>query len=149
MFDNSKHIELVREHIKAFSAKKWDLYRKPLVDDCLYNEPATHRSVEGVDAVVKALEMWTLAFPDLKGTVKNVVAHEDLVVAEILWEGTHKGYLKAPFGEIPPTNKIGRLEAVEIFRFRGEKIAEMRHYFDLMTILNQIGVPAPELVPTP
>jgi len=29
------------------------------------------------------------------------------------------------------------VNAVELFQFKGEKIVELRHYFDLMTILNQ------------
>jgi predicted ester cyclase len=63
-------------------------------------------------------------------------------MAEVLWEGTHTGLLKGPFGEIPATGKRGSVNAVQIFHFEGDKIRELRHYFDLMTVLNQIGVPA-------
>ena len=92
--------------------------------------------------MLKAIQLWTLAFPDLKGTVKNAIVQDDMVMVEILWEGTHLGLLKGSFGEIPPTGKKGVVNAVELFQFKGGKIVELRHYFDLMTILNQIGVPA-------
>lgn len=140
---SEKRMNLVREHLKAFSVKDWELYKKTLVPKVVYEERATSRHAEGVDDVLKILKTWTVAFPDLKATVKNLLVQEDMVMAEILWEGTHNGTLKGPFGEIPPTGKKGKLNSVELFHFEGDKIRELRHYFDLMTVLNQIGVTAP------
>jgi steroid delta-isomerase-like uncharacterized protein len=140
---SEKHMNMVREHLNAFSARDWELYKKSLLPRVVYEEPATGTRAEGMDNALKSVQAWTMAFPDLKGTIKNVLHQEDMVMVEIRWEGTHNGLLKGPFGEIPPTGKKGVLEAVELFHFEGDKIREMRHYFDMMTVLRQIGVQLP------
>jgi steroid delta-isomerase-like uncharacterized protein len=141
--------DLVRQHIDAFNARNWDLYKNMMLPEAVYEEPATACRAVGPDAIVKGLETWTVAFPDLRGTIKNLIVQNDLAVAEIRWEGTHKGLLELPFGEIPPTLKTGLLDAVEVFRMKGDKLYEVRHYFDVMTILDQVGMPLPHLVATP
>ncbi len=137
-----KRMNVVRDHLDAFAAKDWDRYRKTLLPNVVYEERATGRRAEGVDDVLETLQTWTVAFPDLRGTVKNLLAQEDMVMAEIEWVGTHDGLLKGPFGEIPATGKRGVVNAVEIFHFDGDRIREARHYFDVMTLFNQLGVPA-------
>ncbi len=136
-----KLINVVKEHINAFSVRDWKRYKDTVVPRFVYEEPATRLRVEGVDPVLKALETWTVAFPDMKGTIKNLLVQDNMVMAEIVWEGTHKGLFKSPLGEIPATGKKGTLNAINLFTFEGDKIREARHYFDLMTILNQLGVP--------
>jgi predicted ester cyclase len=49
-----------------------------------------------------------------------------------------------PLGTIPPTGKRVEVKAVQVVKVRGDKIAETRHYFDLMGLLQQVGA-----VPTP
>lgn len=137
-----KLINLVQEHLRLFSAKDWAKYRAMMLPTVVYEEPATNRKVKGVDEMLNAIQLWTVAFPDLKGTVKSAIVQDDMAMVEIVWEGTHLGLLRGTFGEIPPTQKKGVINAVELFQFKGDKIVELRHYFDLMSILNQIGVPA-------
>jgi len=68
----------------------------------------------------------------------------DTVVLEITWQGTHTGDLISSMGAIPPSQKRVNLEAVQVVRFKGDKIVETRHFFDLMTLLAQIGaLPVP------
>jgi steroid delta-isomerase-like uncharacterized protein len=136
-------MKLVEEHLKAFSTRNWDLYKKNLLPKVIYEERATGLKAEGVDKTLELIKGWTVAFPDLKGTVKNILHQEDMEMVEILWEGTHKGLLKGPFGEIPATGKRGVVDAVELFHFEGDKICEIRHYFDMMTVLRQVGLQLP------
>jgi steroid delta-isomerase-like uncharacterized protein len=146
---SEKKMKVVRDHLDAFASKDWTRYRQTLRPNAIYQELATNRKVEGADAYLKALETWTTAFPDLKPTIRHLYAEEDLAIAEIRWEGTHKGLLKGAFGEVPATGKRGVVDAVQVFRFDGDKIAEARHYFDLMTVLDQVGVPTTNLIPEP
>jgi predicted ester cyclase len=88
-------------------------------------------------------ETWANAFPDGKVEVLNVVAQGDLVVAEFIGRGTHTGPLKGPAGELPPTGRRLEMPFVEIVRFRGEKIAEGRIYFDAATLFTQLGASLP------
>ena len=144
---SEKRMKIVREHLEAFAQKDWQRYRASMLPKVVYDERATNRRAEGVDNMLDTIQPWTIAFPDLKPTVKNLLVQEDMVMAEIVWEGTHNGLLKGPFGEIPPTGRKGTVTAVQIYHFEGDKIRELRHYFDLMTILAQLGVTLPTPAP--
>lgn len=143
---SEKRMKLVQEHLDAFSNRDWDRYRKTLLPRIVYEEQATGLRAEGVDSTLEAVKTWTVAFPDMKGTIENLLHQDDMVMAEIRWEGTHKGMLKFPFGEFAATGKRGVVHAVELFHFEGDKIREVRHYFDAMTVLKQIGADIPAKV---
>lgn len=140
---SEKRMKLVQEHLEAFSSRDWDRYKKTLLPRVTYQEQSTGIRAEGVDNTLKAIQTWTLAFPDLKGKITNLLHQDDMVMAEIRWEGTHNGLLKIPVGEFPATGKRSVVNSVELFHFEGDKIREVRHYFDTMAVLNQIGVQVP------
>jgi steroid delta-isomerase-like uncharacterized protein len=138
-------IQRVRDALAAFNAKDWSRYRSLLGEDAIYDEEATHRRVEGADEVIQAIRPWTEAFPDAFGTEVSVHASGDTVIQEMLWQGTNTGPFFGALASISPTGKKVRVPAVQVIRFEGDKIVEMRHYFDLMTIFMQIGAaPQPQ-----
>src|SRR6266568_3582003 len=113
-------LQLAKQNVEAFGKGDWASFKAPLSADAVYEELATQRRTQGPDAIVELSKGWRQAFPDAKGTITKAVESGDTVVLEITWEGTHNGELKS------------------------EKIAETKHYFDLMTLLTQIGaMPAP------
>ena len=137
-------VRLAKEGIEAFSAGDWERFKAPLSSDAVYEELATQRKVQGPDQIVEASKGWKEAFPDATGTITKVTEGADTVVLEITWQGTHTGDLVSPMGTIPASQKRVKISAVQVVRFKGDKVAETRHFFDLMTLLDQIGaVPMP------
>ncbi|MEK6226861.1 MAG: ester cyclase [Chloroflexota bacterium] len=137
-------VRLAKEGIDAFSAGDWERFKAPLSSDAVYEELATQRKVQGPDEIVEATKGWKEAFPDAKGTITKVTEGSDTVVLEITWEGTHTGDLISSMGAIPPSQKRVKIPAVQVVRFKGDKVVETRHFFDLMTLLAQIGaLPVP------
>ena len=137
-------IQLAKQNVEAFGKGDWASFKAPLSADSVYEELATQRRVQGPDAIVELSKGWREAFPDAKGTITKAVESGDTVVLEIIWEGTHTGELKSAMGPIPATYKKVKIPAVEVVTFKTDKIAETKHYFDLMTLLGQIGA-----LPTP
>ena len=133
-------LDLIKKHLADYSASKWTDYKALLADDVTYDEIATRQRVKGAAEYVKAVQRWKSAFPDLKATVTSGFVSGDKVVVEVAWEGTHNGPFEGPFGAIPATNKRGQVNAVLLFTIKNRKIIENRHYFDLLTVLMQIGV---------
>src|SRR4029077_15257130 len=133
-----------KEGVEAFSAGDWERFKAPLSSDAVYEELGTQRRVQGPDAIVELSKGWRKAFPDAKGTITKAIESADTVVLEIIWEGTQTGELVGAQGSIPPTRKRVRIPAVQVVSFKGDKVAETKHYFDQMTMLAQLGVlPAP------
>lgn len=133
-------LDMIKKHLAHFEVGNWDAYKADLDPNVVYDEPATMQRATGPEEFLKAIQRWKRAFPDLKGTVVTGFVSGDQVVAEVAWEGTHTGILEGPLGTIPPTNKRGTLRSAMILTLKNGKIAEERHYFDLLTILRQLGV---------
>ena len=62
------------------------------------------------------------------------------MAVELIWEGTQRGPMATPDGkELPPSNKPITVKSVEVMEIEDGRIKVLRHYFDLMTLLEQIG----------
>jgi len=131
--------KIAREAVEAFNASDWERTKALMTPDYVYNEVGTQRSIQGPEAVVAALQGWKEAMPDVTGTVTNALASGNTVTLQVTWEGTQTGPLEGPTGTIPASGKRQVTPAAWILIFEGEKIKESHHYFDMLTLLTQIG----------
>jgi steroid delta-isomerase-like uncharacterized protein len=131
--------DVARANIEAFNAGDWDGFRATLASDCVYDELATQRHLEGQDAVLDANRGWKEAFPDATGRIERVVGGDGTVTVEVTWEGTQTGPLHTPGGDIPPSSKHVVVKAAQVLRIEDDKIRENHHYFDMMGLLQQLG----------
>jgi steroid delta-isomerase-like uncharacterized protein len=136
-------IRVARGIVDAFNAGDWERCKEALVPDALYDEVATSRRLNGVGDIIPCWQAWKGAMPDVKGSVTNAVASGNTVVLEVTWEGTHTGPLAGPKGAIPPTGKRQTTRAGWILNFDGGKIKESRHYFDMLSFMQQLGILPP------
>ena len=132
-------IRVARENIEAFNAGDWQRVKATLAPDSVYDEVGTQRRLRGADEIVQALQGWKQAMPDAKGTITNAIASGNTVTQEITWEGTQTGPLMGPGGSLPASGKRQVTRAAWIATVQGDKIKESRHYFDMMSLLQQIG----------
>ena len=132
-------IEIAKAAVTAYNKKDWDKTRDMLAADAVYDEKATGRCLEGADQIIEAFQGWANAFPDSKATFIREFASGDTAVLELVWKGVHTGPLQTPTGAIPASNKLIELPACEVVRVEGEKIKSSSHYFDMLTLLTQIG----------
>ncbi len=127
--------------IEAYNDKDWNRAKTSITSDFVYDEVATGRKVTGADAAIDAWKGWAKAFPDSKGTFGDVhVSANGTVVLELTWKGSHKGTLETPKGPIAPTGKTIEVRACAVIRMKEEKAQSQRHYFDMATLLQQLGV---------
>jgi len=132
--------DIIKKHFEDLATANWDSYRSALAPDCVYEELATQQRVQGPEAYVALVKRWKVAFPDLKAVVREIAMTGDRCVAEVEWHGTHKGTLEASFGVIPPTNKQCQIKASLVMKLENGKIRESHHYFDLLTMMTQLGL---------
>ncbi len=132
-------IEIAREAVEAFNSSDWERTKAIVTPDYVYNEMGTGRSIEGPDEVVAALKGWKEAMADATGTVTNALVSGNTVTLQVTWEATHTGPLAGPMGTIPASGKRQVTPAAWILTFEGDKIKESHHYFDMLSLLTQIG----------
>ena len=79
--------------------------------------------------------------PDLRVAIDDVIAEEGgQAVKRWTASGTHRGTLAG----IPPSGAKVRFSGVSVYRMEGDRIAESWYVYDLMGLLQQVGVlPAP------
>lgn len=75
------------------------------------------------------------SFPDLWGTVENILVSGDFVIGRVIWRGTQQG----SFAGLPPTQRPAAFEAIHIVRFEGSQIVEWWGVADLLGAINQLG----------
>lgn len=128
--------------IEAYNDKNWERAKSSITADFVYDEVATGRKVTGKDATIEAWKGWGEAFPDSKGVFHEAhVAENGTVVLELTWKGTHRGPLQLPSGPIAPTGKQIEVRACAIVQVAAdEKARSQRHYFDMGTLLRQLGI---------
>ena len=107
--------------------------------DAVYDEKGTHRRIQGAGEIIEAWQGWAKAFPDSKATFVREFASGDTAVLELLWKGVHTGPLQTPTGTIPASNKPIEMPACQVVRVEGDKVKSASHYFDMLTMLTQIG----------
>ncbi len=133
-------IEVAKAPIQAYNDKNWDKVKTLVTPNFVYDEVATRRRVEGVDKCIEIWKGWAQAFPDSQGTFSSAFVSGDTVVLELVWQGTHKGDLQTPVGTIPATGKRIEIRACTLFEISGDRATMQRHYFDMATLMEQLGV---------
>jgi predicted ester cyclase len=132
---------VLRACYEAFNTKELDRLASCAAPDA----QATNVAFGWKGTLREDLENFARAFPDGRIEVLNLVAQGDLVCAEIVGRGTHKGPLAGPTGDIAPTGRRVEIPMAEIYRFRDGKIVELRYYFDAFSFYRQLGLGAPQM----
>jgi steroid delta-isomerase-like uncharacterized protein len=132
---NKEFVRVTGRHDADAAAKLYS--PKAVVYDPQYPEP-----LRGEQAIRKDFEDFFRAFPDLKFEILSELEKSATEgAAEFRFTGTHKGPLAGPQGEIAPTNKRIEMRGASFYRVGSDgKITEERRYYDLATILGQLGI---------
>jgi hypothetical protein len=62
------------------------------------------------------------------------------VASEHIGSFTNTAPLQSPAGEIPPTGRRAELQIAEVYQMKDGKLALLRAYYDVATMLRQLGV---------
>lgn len=133
-------VDLAKEQVIAYNEKDWDRARAALAPEVVYDEVGTHRKLKGVDDVLTAWKGWATAIPDSRATFQSETVSGNTAVLEITWSGTHSGPLNTGDREIPATGKKIELRAIQVVDVANDRVKSVRQYFDMGTLLDQIGV---------
>ena len=111
-----------------------------IADDCIYVDVPRNEIQKGPDGYRRDYERWRAAFPDGTVEITKVIADGDWVVIEFTNSGTNTGPLKSAIGEFPPTNRKIEVKYCSVMEIKGGKVISGRDYYDVNTILHQLGI---------
>ncbi len=131
--------ELARRVMEeCWNQGKMDAVRELFADDCRYHDPVFPSLTSGAENIRQHITTCRSGFPDLNFTIDDMIAERNEVVIHWTGRGTHKG----AFLGMTPTNRTCTVSGTSIFRIDGGKIAEQWSDWNLMSMLDQLGISA-------
>jgi steroid delta-isomerase-like uncharacterized protein len=133
-------IETAKAPVLAYGEKNWNAVKGSVTPGIVYEEIATHRKTKGVEELLGCWQGWATAFPDSKATFLTALAADNVVVLEVKWRGTNTGALQTAESRIEATGRTIEVPACLIVEIGDGKVKSMRHYFDMATLFQQLGL---------
>jgi steroid delta-isomerase-like uncharacterized protein len=131
---------IVRTMLEAFNERDLERGAAFVAPDAEFVDVPSGSRARGPEGYKQDMQRWLTAFPDGKVEITNLVSAGDTVVVEYTGRGTNTGPLMTPAGEIPPTGKAGQLALCDISQLKDGKIVAGRSYYDVATLLGQLGL---------
>jgi steroid delta-isomerase-like uncharacterized protein len=131
--------------VRRWSEELWSQGNLAVADeivasDYLRHDPGDPFPARGPEDVKRLVGMLRGMLPDLTIEIEDIVGEEDKVVIRYTAVGTDRN----GFMGHPPTGKVTRAAAIQIFRLANGKIVESWAVRDDLGVLRQLGhLPAP------
>ena len=130
---------LVNRHTEEFwNQSKLEIAEEIHAADFLFHSPSSP-DMRGIEAYNQFAIIYRTAFPDLRFTTEDVIVEGDKVVERWTSTATQQGELMG----IPPTGKWSKTSGISIFRVADGKLAEQWVNWDMLGMLQQLGVIPP------
>ena len=126
---------LVQELYAAWSLHQLERIDAIFTSDAAYEDVAAgqvNRGKEEIKQLLRAAYAWA---PDFRLTMKSLIVADDCAATEWLSEGIQTG----PINDLPASGNSFRLHGASILTFRDGKIATVTDYYDMATLLTQLG----------
>jgi steroid delta-isomerase-like uncharacterized protein len=133
---------ITQAYYEAFNAHDWDRVASYFSDRVEWANVATGETFQGHDGMMQWINGWVSAFPDAHVQVVHQVVGADAVATQFRGQGTQTAPLQTAMGEIPATGRTVDIPFCEVFQLQGGKVARVDSYFDVATMLRQLGVTA-------
>ena len=128
---------VVREHMDSENRQDFGATLRTFAHP-RYELVPTGEVFDGEEAVSGYYRASRAAFPDQRNEVRALHHGDDAVIVEFDLLGTHRGALRG----IAPTGRAFRCPMVALFFFEDDRIVCERVYWDVATILRQLGLGA-------
>lgn len=135
MTSTDERLTVVRRHLDAENNYRLKETLDTLTPDCVFEDMALGERVEGHAGATEYYERWWHAFPDLTWHPVRRYMTEAGLISEVIARGTHRG----DFYGLEPTGRGIELAVVIIVDFRDGRMSGERLYYDIATLLRQLG----------
>jgi len=134
--------DMVQGHNRAWNSHDAEKVASFYTEDCVQENAASGEAVQGRETLKASTEASFAANPDIKAEMKNVFVSGNWSASELVLSGTNTG--RGLTGG-PPTGKSFSVKVCRIAEYEGDLIKRTTIYFDMATMLRQLGLmpPAP------
>ncbi len=128
--------ELVKRAWEALSKGDFEAYKEVVAPEYVWYLPSRSTKPMSREETIEFVKMLRKAFPDISWSMEELIATEDKVIIRFIERGTHEG----EFQGIPATGNKYETSGSSIFRIENGKIVEEREEFDVLGLMQQLGM---------
>lgn len=129
--------QIVKRFIEdCWNAGQTNLVSENLADNVRIHDPVFPNLTAGANNMRQHIEACRRAFPDIQFHIDDTIAERNEVVIHWTARGTHKG----DFLGMHATNRKATVTGTSIYRLDNGKIVEQWAHWNLMTMMEQLGV---------
>ena len=138
---NSKNEKVIRDLYHNAEVKDIKAFVSLFADDGYFYDVSAGVKYYGND-IGNTVEIYAKAFPDMHRELLEFYVKDDenVVVVELTLNGTHKGPLALPVGNILATNKVMSTPCCDVFHLENGKVKKFHCYTAATILLGQLGV---------
>ncbi|MBV8716272.1 MAG: ester cyclase [Chloroflexi bacterium] len=130
----------VEEWFETWNQRDWDKFTTFISPETEMVTVATGENLRGHAGWRQVWDLWNTGFPGHRLTITNLIAGDEGVAVEAVFDGTHSGPFGTPAGDIPATGKSVHTPFVGYTLLENGRVTSYHLYFDTLTILAQLGV---------
>lgn len=134
-----QHVDLINKVLQLINDRKLDEAFEYYAPDYVYHGPGG-QELRGRDGIRGLWELFLAGFPDLVGSVDEVISEGNRVAVRWSVTGTHTG----EFLGVPASHNSIALPITEVFRVENGILVEAWDQFDRLHLMEQINA-APKL----
>ncbi len=131
---------LVRTLFDAFNKRDFDLIGTLLDNDIEFVDIPNGKRHHGPEEVKQSMQNTLIGLPDGKVEITNLFVGGDWVCVEYISRGTNTGPFITPTGQLPPTGRKMEMPFCDLYQIKNGKIVVNRTYYDLATMMRQLGL---------
>jgi len=135
--------EVLLRHVKAETEHRMEETLATLTEDCVFEDHAFGKIWNGREGARDYYRLWWDAFGITPHTSARHVPTPDLMIVETRFKGRHKG----PFLGVAPTGRAVDVPMTIFVTMKDGLMTGERFYWNLGTLLEQIGVKMPVALP--
>ena len=140
MMTTAQSLAVIQAHFKALNWGDSHDMEGLVAADFVWRNRSTEQTFFGPDGYQAYLSGWRAAFPDFWVEISHLAASTQSVVCEYTLRGMHNGTLRLPGSFVFATRRQIDLPVCETFRIVNGRLSQANTYFDLTTLLQQIGL---------
>ena len=133
----NKDVETVKSFYPALEKGDWATIENMSAPDFVDHNPwIPAAGSKGKDTLIKSLQEYKAAFPDMKFEILHTASDGDMVFVHYRFTGSNDG----PLMGMPATNKKLDYMGVDLLRMKEGLVAEHWDYGDNITSMKQMGL---------
>ena len=134
------HATVIHALFDAFNTSDLARATSLVTQDFELVDVAVGMTFHGSEGLLQWLQSFLTAGTDARTEILTTIVAGDWVATEHIGRFTHTGPLLTPAGEIAPTGRRVELQIAEIYQMKDEKISLLRAYYDVATMMRQLGL---------